>query len=199
GRELTRWGGRGWPPGCGALEQMAGGATTPAADVSSLGVIFYELLTGERPYRLRRESRAALEDAILQAEPIPPRSVTLTETAAQARATTSKKLTRVLKGDLDAISIKALKKSPSERYATANAFGEDIERFLRGEAVLAQRDRAAYRALKFARRHWVAITVASVLVLTLAGGFAATSYEAKLASAQRDAARAAQFSLLTQT
>jgi serine/threonine-protein kinase len=105
----------------------------------------------------------------------------LSEAAAAARATTAKKLSRTLRGDLDTIAIKAMKKSPTERYPTVNAFGEDIERFLRGDVVLAQADSAAYRALKFARRHWVGIAVTSALILTLAGGLAATLYQAQRA------------------
>ena len=84
-----------------------------------------------------------------------------------------------MRGDLDTIAIKALKKSPAERYATANAFGEDIERYLRGDVVLAQPDSVAYRALKFARRHWVGIAAVGVLLLTLAAGLAATSLRSK--------------------
>jgi tetratricopeptide (TPR) repeat protein len=76
----------------------------------------------------------------------------------------------------------------TERYPTANAFGEDIERYLRGDVVLAQPDSVSYRARKFARRHWVGIGAAGVLVLTLAAGLAATSYEATIASSQRDRA-----------
>ena len=72
-----------------------------------------------------------------------------------------------------------MKKTPAERYTTVNAFTEDIDRYLRGDPVLAQRDSLAYRAIKFARRHWVGIAVAGLLVLTLLGGPAATSYEAR--------------------
>jgi serine/threonine-protein kinase len=101
--------------------------------------MLYELLTGERPYRLKRFSRGALEEAILQVDPVPPGRVPLTDAAADARATTPKKLARLLRGELDNITFKTLRKLPAERYATANAFAEDIGRFLRGEPVLAQR------------------------------------------------------------
>ena len=104
-----------------------------------------------------------------------------------------------LNGDLDTIIVKALKKSPAERYATANAFDEDIARFLRGDVVLAQRDSVVYRAVKFARRHRFGIAAAGVLLLTLAAGLAATSYEAEIAQAQRDAALQSQLRSLTQT
>jgi WD40 repeat protein/tRNA A-37 threonylcarbamoyl transferase component Bud32 len=197
--ELTRLGGRALTPDYAAPEQIAGAPITTAADVYALGVMLYELLIGERPYRLKRDTRGALEEAILQADPIAPSRAATTDAAAGARSTTTKKLSKSLKSDLDTIVIKALKKSPSERYATANAFDEDIGRFLRGDVVLAQRDSFAYRAMKFARRYRIAIAVASVLILTLAAGLAATSYEAEVASVQRDAALQAQLRSLTQT
>jgi WD40 repeat protein/serine/threonine protein kinase len=186
--ELTQLGGRALTPDYAAPEQIAGTPITTAADVYSLGVMLYELLAGQRPYKLKRDSRGALEEAILQSDPVPPSRATLDEADAAARSTTAKKLSSILRGDLDAIVIKALKKSPAERYATANAFGEDIERFQRGDVVLAQPDSVAYRALKFARRHWVGIAAVGALLLTLAGGLVATSYEAKIAAVQRDAA-----------
>jgi WD40 repeat protein/serine/threonine protein kinase len=196
--ELTQLGGRALTPDYAAPEQIAGSPITTAADVYALGVMLYELLTGERPYKLKRESRGALEEAILQADSVAP-SRTALQGAAAVRATTAKKLASALRGDLDTIVLKALKKSPADRYATANAFAEDIERFLRGDVVLAQPDSVAYRTLKFARRHWVGISATSVLILTLAAGLAATSYEARVAAAERDAVQQSQLRSLTQT
>jgi WD40 repeat protein/serine/threonine protein kinase len=186
--ELTQLGGRALTPDYAAPEQIAGAPVTTAADVYALGVMLYEILTGERPYRLKRDSRGALEEAILQVDPVSPSRSELSESAAAARVSTVRKLSKALAGDLDTIALKSLKKAPAERYATVNAFGEDIERYLRGDVVLAQPDSVAYRALKFARRHWVGIAAAGVLLLTLAGGLAATSYEARIAAVQRDAA-----------
>jgi len=196
--ELTQLGGRALTPDYAAPEQIAGAPITTAADVYALGVMLYELLTGERPYKLTRDSRGALEEAILEADPVAPSRVALKEAAA-VRSTTAAKLASTLRGDLDTIVVKALKKSPAERYATANAFGEDLARYLRGDVVLAQPDSVAYRAFKFVRRHRVGIAVASVIMLTLAGGLAATSYEARIASAERDAALDARSRALTQT
>jgi WD40 repeat protein/tRNA A-37 threonylcarbamoyl transferase component Bud32 len=197
--ELTLLSGRAMTPDYAAPEQVIGAPITTAADVYALGVMLYELLTGERPYRLTRDSRGALEEAILQAEPALPSRLLISEPAAGVRASSAKKLTKALRGDLDTIVMKALKKSPDERYVTAAAFGEDIARFLTGQVVLAQPDSLAYRAFKFARRHRLGIAVVGILLVTLAGGLAATSYEARVAARQRDAAIQSQLRSLTQT
>jgi WD40 repeat protein/TPR repeat protein len=197
--DLTQRAGLAMTPDYASPEQITGSAITIAADVYALGVMLYELMTGERPYRLRRDTRSALEEAILQTDPVPPSRAALREAAANARATTANKLARTLKGDIDTIVLKSLQKAPAQRYATAIAFGEDIERFLRGDVVLAQRDNVAYRTIKFARRYRVAIAVISMVILTLAGGLAATTYEAHVAATQRDAALQAQLRSLTQT
>ncbi len=197
--QLTQLSGRALTPDYAAPEQIAGAPITTAADIYALGVMLYELLTGQQPYHLKRDSRGALEEAILHAEPVPPSRLTLSATVCDARATTARKLSKTLKGDLDAIVLKALKKSPAARYATANEFDDDIARFLRADVVLAQRDSLAYRAVKFARRYRVAIATVSVLFLTLAAGLTATTYEASVASGQRDAALQAQLRSLTQT
>jgi len=186
--ELTQVSGRALTPDYAAPEQIAGRPLTTAADVYALGVILYELLVGERPYRLKRDSRGALEEAILEAEPVPPSRAALTEAAAAARDMTVRKLAKLLQGDLDTIVSKALRKAPGERYATADAFSEDIERFLRGDIVLAQRDSLTYRVLKFTHRHRAAVA-GSLLV---GSGLIATSVFALVqmfdSRAQRDLA-----------
>jgi eukaryotic-like serine/threonine-protein kinase len=197
--ELTQLGGRALTPDFAAPEQILGHAVSTAADVYSLGVLLYGLLTAERPYRLKLESRGALEQAILESDPVPPSRAALTESAAANRVTTVRKLTATLQGDLDTIVLKALKKIPADRYTTVNAFAQDIGRYLAGEPVLAQRDTLHYRALKFTRRHWVGIGVGSALLLTLLAGLAATTYEARIAARQRDNALEASRRSLTQT
>jgi eukaryotic-like serine/threonine-protein kinase len=196
--ELTRMAAPGLTPEYAAPEQIAGTAVTTATDVYSLGVMLYELLCGQRPYRVTRTTRGALEDAILQTEPLPPSRAMLTADDAAARAATPARLVRTLRGDLDTIVGKALSKQPAERYATANAFSEDIGRFLRGEPVLAQRDRIGYRAWKFVRRYRIALAVGALLLLTLTGGLVAATYEARVAARQRDSALEAQSRALTQ-
>ena len=197
--ELTQLSGRALSLDYAAPEQIAGVPISIAADIYALGVMLYELLSGQGPYRLTRRSRAALEEAILWTDPVPLSRVVASEAVASARAATVKKLARTLRGDLDTIAMKALQKSPTKRYATVDALGEDIARWLRGEPVLARRDRLVYRVVKFVRRHWVAVVVSAAFILTLVGGLAATTYEARVAEGQRDAALRAQWRSLTQT
>jgi WD40 repeat protein len=197
--QLTQMSGRALTPDYAAPEQITGAPVTTAADIYSLGVLLYELIVGERPYRLKRDSRGALEEAILSAEPVAPSHLHLGAEVAAARGTTGKKLVRAFRGDLDTIVLKALRKVPGERYATASEFSEDIGRFLSGEVVLAQRQSLLYVLGKFARRYRMALAGIALLLATLAAGLAATSYEATVALKQRDATERAQLRSLTQT
>ena len=137
---LTELSGRALTPDYASPEQILGEPLTIASDVYSLGVILYELLSGTRPYKLKRDSRGALEDAIVQTDPAPPSAV-VDEQAGKA-----------LRGDLDTIVLKALKKRPEERYLTVHAFADDIDRYLDGRPVLARPDSARYRLGKFIAR-----------------------------------------------
>ncbi|MBC8026451.1 MAG: serine/threonine protein kinase, partial [Steroidobacteraceae bacterium] len=141
-------------PDYASPEQILGEPVTTAADVYSLGVVLYELLTGERPYRLRRGTRGALEDAILQSDPRRPSDIP-TPTA------------RALRGDLDTIVLKALRKKTGERYATVNAFADDVRRHLEGRPVLARPDSAWYRASRFVRRNRLAVAATSIVAFAL--------------------------------
>ena len=146
-------------PDYASPEQIAGEPLSIASDVYSLGVLLYELLAGVRPYTLRRDSRGALEDAILQSAPRRP-----------SDAVSDPALRRILRGDLDTIVLKALRKKPDGRYDTINAFAEDIERYLHGHTVLARPDRMWYRLSKFVVRNRIAVgAAASVLLVALAG------------------------------
>jgi hypothetical protein len=149
-------------PDYASPEQILGQPVTIAADVYSLGVVLHELLTGARPYKLERNSRGALEDAILEAEPVRPSA---TE-APQARA---------LRGDLDTIVLKALHKKPEDRYPTVNAFADDIRRHLGGLPVLAQPDSAWYRTSRFVRRNRLAVGASVVVALALVGAAVAAT------------------------
>jgi eukaryotic-like serine/threonine-protein kinase len=145
-----------------------------AADVYSLGVLLYELLTGERPYRLRRASPAMLEDAILHAEPRRP-----------SDAVADRRLARPLRGDLDVIVLKALKKAPGERYGSVIELAEDIWRHLDGEPVRARPDGWTYRSAKFIARHRVGVAAAALAAGALIGGAGLALWQGREALAQQ--------------
>jgi len=178
--ELTRIGGRALTPDYASPEQITGAPVTTASDVYSLGVLLYELLTGERPYRLNRATRGSLEEAIVSADAIRPSQLRLSEDKARSRTSTPKRLARMLAGDLDTIVLKALHKQPSERYTTADAFAQDIERHLHGEAVLARPESVWYRARKFVLRNKVAVSAAIAVVGALAVGLGAALWQVRV-------------------
>jgi len=149
-------------PDYASPEQVLGEPVTTGSDVYSLGVVLYELLTGERPYRLRRDTRGALEDAILQAEPRRPSEV-------------PGPFARALRGDIDTIVLKALRKKPAERYATVNAFADDLRNHLAGRPVLARPDSAWYRTSRFLRRNRLVVGAAAVVTVALIAGAVSTT------------------------
>jgi tetratricopeptide (TPR) repeat protein len=155
--------GRVLTPHYGAPEQVEGGPITVAADVYSLGVLLFELLTGRLPLASAHGDGAAWEAAVLVEEP------PLASCCAADQATR-----RRLRGDLDAILAKALRRDPGRRYQSADAFARDVELHLAGEVVAARPASIGYRWAKFARRHRVGLaSIASILVTILAGGTAA--------------------------
>jgi len=179
--DLTQQGIRALTPDYASPEQIAGLAVGTRSDVYSLGVLLFELLTGSRPYRLKRNSRAALEEAILAAE-APRPSHTASDTASEPG------LRRALRGDLDTIVLKALKKPVAERYASVAALVDDIERHLSSRPVLARPDSAGYRSRKFIVRNHIAVGTATALLLTVCFGAGAALWQARIAIAERQRA-----------
>lgn len=185
--ELTRVHGRPMTIDYASPEQVRGEPLTTAADIYSLGVVLYELLTDSRPYRLKRGSQAELEEAILTADTAPPSQASAAVPAVR----------RALRGDLDAIVMKALEKDPAARYASVDAFIQDCRRWLEGRPVLAQPQRLRYRARRFLGRNRVAIAAGSAVALALLVGTAAALWQAHVAQQEAAKQRAVQ-SFLTQ-
>jgi eukaryotic-like serine/threonine-protein kinase len=148
-----------------------------ASDVYSLGTVLYELLTGVRPHKPARASAAALEEAILGGD-IPRPSEVVPHTTAR----------KAMVGDLETVVLKALKRSPAERYVTADAFADDLERALDGRPVLAQPDTRTYRARRFVGRHRGSVTTAAAALLAVLAGAGVAIWQARVARAERDAA-----------
>ena len=137
-------------------EQVKGETVTTASDVYSLGVLLYELLAGRRPYEVRTDSLEAIVQAVCQTEPAAPSEAVGGRTGAPTASE--------LRGDLDTIVLKALRKEPERRYHTAHDLSEDLRRHLEGLPVAARADTIRYRAGKFVRRHRTA--VAATLLVT---------------------------------
>jgi serine/threonine protein kinase/Tfp pilus assembly protein PilF len=182
---LTQAAGRLLTPDYASPEQISGAPVTTATDIYSLGVILYELITGERPYRLKRDSRGALEEAIIEEDVPRPSTACKDPAKAALRGTVLAKLAKVLRGDLDTIVLKALKKNPAERYPSVNTLSDDLKRYLNNEPISARPDTVVYRATKFVRRHRGGVAATGAVTLLLAGLVA--FYTAQLA-AERDRA-----------
>ena len=167
---LTREGGRAMTPAFAAPEQIAGERVTTATDVYALGVLLYVLLSGRHPAGDAAQSPLALVKAIAESEP--PRVSDAADTAAARRA---------LRGDLDTILAKALKKNPQERYGSVSAMADDLMRSRRHEPIAARADSWRYRAAKFVRRHRVFVTATAAILVTLAAGLYTTNRQRAIA------------------
>ena len=167
-------------------EQLRGEAITTASDVYSLGVILCELLTGQRPYRLKSRRPAEIAAAICTEELRRP-STLIGGTDANGGAKplpagqSADRLRRRLRGDLDNIVALALRKEPTRRYTSVGQFSEDLRRHGEGLPVLARPDTLAYRTSKFVRRNKVGVAAAALVALALVAGMITTTWEARRA------------------
>jgi eukaryotic-like serine/threonine-protein kinase len=183
-QDITRLGAAPLTLAYAAPEQILDDDIGTATDVYSLGVLLYELLTGELPYKPRRDTPGALEEEILSALPTLPSRIHFGQVTADQRQTTPKKLRNTLQGDLDAIISTALRKQARSRYATADAFADDIKRYLRCEPILARGDSSWYRVGKFVIRHKWPVLGASTSLVALLAGFGIALWQARVAQEQ---------------
>ena len=167
-------------------EQIRGESMTTASDIYSLGVLLYELLTGRKPYRLTSHSAAEVSRAITTQAPIRP-SQAVIERARQIPPVAPSDIAnpRLLRGDLDNIVLMALRKEPERRYSSVALFAEDIRRHVDGRPVIARRDTWRYRAGKFIRRNKAGALATIIVALALIGGILTTSWQARVARAER--------------
>jgi eukaryotic-like serine/threonine-protein kinase len=173
----TQFAGRALTPDYAAPEQIKGEPVSTATDIYSLAVVCYELLAGARPYKLKVRSAAQLEAAIAEVDPL-----------LASEATTDPARRRQLRGDLDAILNQAMKKDPHARYATVAAFGDDLQRYLRGQPVLARPDTFLYRTHKFAARNRAAVVASVAVAIALIAAAAVSTWQARTAAQQRNRA-----------
>jgi serine/threonine protein kinase len=160
-------------PDYASPEQVLGRPITTASDIYSLGVLLFELVTGDRPYTLHDLSPAAAERVVSE-EARRPSSV----------ATLSRDARHELSGDLDTIVLKAMEKDPARRYASAGGLGEDLRRFLEGKPILAKRATLLYRLSKFFKRHRTASLIAAVASLIAASSLFVLSTKTRAADAR---------------
>lgn len=168
-------------------EQLRGKWTTTATDVYSLGIVLYELLTGKRPFDFSSKNLFEIAETLETQEPIIPSSavnskITENDSAPNRRKETAKLQfsnlsAKSLKGDLDNIILKAIRREPERRYASVSEFSEDINRYLNGLPVKASADSTFYRIGKFIKRHRAGVLTTGFVALLLVAATAATSWQ----------------------
>jgi eukaryotic-like serine/threonine-protein kinase len=193
----TRTGWRPMTPEYASPEQIRGRAITTAADVYSLGILLFELLTGHRPYRAAGQSLLEMERLVCETEPERPSvvvsrtegkmsgdddaaAVITPELVSTRRGLQPAELRRRLRGDLDTIVMKAIRKEPERRYSSAEEFSKDIERYLTRMPVLARKSTIAYRSGRFLRRHKESLAAVLVVLVMVAGGLYYNSRQHKV-------------------
>jgi hypothetical protein len=165
-------------PDFAAPEQLLGEPASTATDVYQFGVLMFVLLAGRLPLATAGTTRSERIKAALESEPL-----RLSAAAAQSSR-------KALRGDLDAIVSKALRKLPQERYGTAAALADDLERYLGHEPVAARANLLGYRMRKFARRYRAAVIGTSLAILALIAVAMFALFQMREAQLQRDQSRA---------
>jgi len=165
-------------------EQVRGERVTTATDVYALGILLYEMLAGNRPFRLETSSPLEAAQIICEREPTPPSEMSLLH---QNEAPPDSR--RTLRGDLDNIVLTALRKEPSRRYVSVVAFAADIQSYLKGYPVQARNDTWSYRTGKFVRRHKTGVASAAIMFLALIGFSIGMALLARRATRERRAAQ----------
>ena len=189
--ELTQLAGRAFTPDYASPEQLKGEDVTTATDVYALGVLLYQLLVGKHPTSLPSHTPVDRQRAVIEDEPplLSEAAARATVEVASRRGCSPRELSNALRGDLDNIVARALKKAPSERYATVAAFDQDLGNHLSGRPVSALADNRWYRARKFIARNRAVVGAASAVAMMLVAGASVALWQASVARAEADRAR----------
>jgi non-specific serine/threonine protein kinase/serine/threonine-protein kinase len=192
-------------PAYASPEQLTKQGVTTLSDVYSLGVVLFELLSGHRPFESRENDLREIYSAVIEREPAPPSSLVgsrkplpvrsgvpangpIETVPARANRTSPNMITlpsQSIRGDLDNIVLKALRKEPDRRYTSAGNLSEDIHRHLSGLTVTARPNTFMYRASKFVGRNRAGAIAAVIILLAIIAGVAATLWQARVARAER--------------
>ena len=173
----TAFSARAMTPQYASPEQLRGERVTTVSDVYALGVLLYELLTGARPYELSGKTPEEGRQIVANTDVVNP------STSAARRGEDG--LARRLKGDLDAIVTTAMRKEPAERYGSVALLDDDVRRHIEGLPVIARGDSWTYQTARFIRRRKFGIAASAAIVVALIAGVIATSWQARVARAER--------------
>ena len=183
---LTARAGNAFTPEFAAPEQLQGGDVTTATDVYALGVLMYILLGGDHPTAAATEAPLDRMRSVIETVPKRLSEAVLRRGGPTTRwSPESRKLAGEVRGDIETIVAKALKKWPSERYANATEMGDDIRRYLAHEPISARPDTPLYRTTKFVQRHAAGVAMASIAAMALGAGIGVALWQAREARAQR--------------
>ncbi|MEE8523683.1 MAG: tetratricopeptide repeat protein [Thermoanaerobaculia bacterium] len=180
-------------------EQLNGQPATTATDQYQLGLLLYELMTGRRPFDHVSKTIVEMVLAICEEDPCPPSDAVMAgsgrpgetvEKAAAARRTTPGRLSKSLRGDLDAIILKALSKQPEQRYASTEQLIEEVRCYLAGLPIQVRADSVRYRAAKFIRRHRLGVAAAAAFAALIVGYAATVTVQGRETARERDRAEA---------
>ncbi len=164
--DMTQTGLRIMTPGYASPEQVKGEPITTSSDVYSLGVLLYELLSGQSPYNIAGKTAGELEQIICHTNPKKPSTAIIkTGDSSKQRDTFPQKLQKMLHGDLDNICLKALEKEQIRRYNSSEQFADDIKRYINGHPVMARPATIIYRTNKFISRHKGAVFAFSFFII----------------------------------